>query len=547
MTGPREGDRNEEPTAGSPFHGGQVGVAAVGAGYWGRNLVRVLNQIGVLKVVVDRALHETGIDGIDVPFVHDDQLDQVLADPAITAVVIATPAATHGDVAKRCLAAGKHCFVEKPLALDVDQAEALVELAERNGLVLMVGHLLQYHAAFEKLRELASGGDLGRVQYLYSNRLNLGKFRREENALWSFAPHDISMILSLVGEEPSEVSATGASYLHPGVADVTTTHLSFPGGARAHVFVSWLHPVKEQKLVVVGDRGMAVFDDRQPWASKLMVYRHEVSWRDGAPEPRPAQGEAIELTESEPLRRECQHFLDCVVSAQTPVSDGAEGVRVLRVLDAAQRSLNDGGKPVKFAGRRSGGARVHESAYIDDGVQIGDGTAVWHFSHVLSGSTIGADCSLGQNVVVGPNVTIGDRCRIQNNVSVYEGVTLDDGVFCGPSCVFTNVVNPRAEVSRKDEFRSTHVGRGASIGANATIVCGHDVGAFAFIAAGAVVTSDVPAHALVAGVPARRIGWMSHDGERLGEDLVCPRSARRYREVGDRLEEITDTTQETAQ
>ncbi len=526
---------------------GSVDVAAVGAGYWGRNLVRVMNDLGALAVIVDPVLEQGAFPGVDAPVHHSDQLDIVLADPAVTAVVIATPAATHGAVARRCLEAGKHCFVEKPLALDLGEAQELVELAKDRGLVLMVGHLLQYHAAFEKLRSLVAEGVLGRIQYVYSNRLNLVKFRREENALWSFAPHDISMILSLVGEEPNEVSATGSSYLHPGVADVTTTHLAFPGGARAHIFVSWLHPVKEQKLVVVSDRGMAVFDDREPWDTKLMLYRHEVSWRDGSPEPVPAEGEAVALEQSEPLRRECQHFLDMVATGGQPITDGAEGVRVLRVLDAAQRSLNTGGQPVGFAPPAPSGTRIHESAYIDDGVKVGDGTAVWHFSHVISGSTIGRDCSLGQNVVVGPNVTIGDRCRIQNNVSVYEGVTLDDGVFCGPSCVFTNVVNPRAEVSRKDEFRTTHVGRGASIGANATIVCGHDIGAYAFIAAGAVVTTDVAPHALMAGVPARRMGWMSHDGERLGPDLVCARSGRAYREVDDRLEEITHpTTEETA-
>src|SRR5690606_2849666 len=167
----------------------------------------------------------------------------------------------------------------------------------------------------------------------------------------------------------------------------------------------------------------------------------------------------------------------------------------------------------------------------DEGCTIGSGTKVWHFSHVLKGSRIGRDCVIGQNVMIGPDVTVGDRCKIQNNVSLYKGVTLEDGVFCGPSCVFTNVLNPRAEVERKDEFRETRVGRGATIGANATIVCGHDIGAYALVAAGAVVTKDVPPHALVAGVPARRIGWVSHAGERLGPDLVCPRTGRCYREI----------------
>lgn len=174
------------------------------------------------------------------------------------------------------------------------------------------------------------------------------------------------------------------------------------------------------------------------------------------------------------------------------------------------------------------GARIHESAYIDEPVTIGPRTSIWHFCHVLGQVSIGADCSIGQNAMIGPKVTVGNRVRIQNNISLYEGVTLEDDVFCGPSCVFTNVVNPRAFVSRKAEFKATLVKRGASIGANATIVCGHTIGAYAFIGAGAVVTTDVPDYALMVGVPARRIGWMSRAGERLGADLVCPRDGARY-------------------
>jgi UDP-2-acetamido-3-amino-2,3-dideoxy-glucuronate N-acetyltransferase len=185
------------------------------------------------------------------------------------------------------------------------------------------------------------------------------------------------------------------------------------------------------------------------------------------------------------------------------------------------------------------GALVHESAYVDEGAAVGPGTKIWHFVHVLGETRIGRDCVLGQNVMAGPRVTIGDGCKIQNNVALYEGVELGDGVFCGPSCVFTNVNNPRAFMNRKAEFRRTPVRQGASIGANATIVCGHTLGAYCFIAAGAVVTRDVPDYALMAGVPARRIGWMSKAGERLGPDLVCPSTGARYRETGpDALEEI---------
>lgn len=185
------------------------------------------------------------------------------------------------------------------------------------------------------------------------------------------------------------------------------------------------------------------------------------------------------------------------------------------------------------------GVKVHESCYVDDpATPIGKGTKIWHFSHVLPGVTIGENCSFGQNVVIGPRVRIGDRCKVQNNVSLYEGVELEDGVFCGPSCVFTNVNSPRAEIERKMEFARTLVKRGASIGANATIVCGHTLGAYCFIAAGAVVTGDVPDFALMAGVPARRIGWVSAAGRKLGSDLTCPDTGQKYRETEGRLEPV---------
>jgi UDP-2-acetamido-3-amino-2,3-dideoxy-glucuronate N-acetyltransferase len=184
------------------------------------------------------------------------------------------------------------------------------------------------------------------------------------------------------------------------------------------------------------------------------------------------------------------------------------------------------------------GVKIHESAYIDDpNALIGKGTRIWHFSHILPETSIGENCAIGQNVVIGPRVKVGANCKIQNNVSLYEGVELEDGVFCGPSCVFTNVNNPRAEIERKAEFRKTLIKRGATIGANATIVCGHQLGEYAFIAAGAVVAADVPAYALMVGVPAKRIGWMSKRGARLGPDLVCSEDGTRYKETSDgRLE-----------
>lgn len=517
------------------------GVGVVGCGPWGANLVRTFARLGALRAVVDVASERA--DAVATRYaVPAVDLDALLSDPAVDAVAVAVPAADHFPVALRVLAAGRHAFVEKPLALDVERAAVLCDVAEQGGLVLMVGHLLRYHPAFVALRRLVATGALGRLRHLSSRRLALGRVRRDEDVLWSFAPHDVSMVLALAGAEPDHVTAVTHNHFRAGVADVASAHLSFPGGARADVSVSWLHPVKEHRLVVVGDDAMAVLDDAEPWPSKLRVWRLVTEWDDGVPRPVAAGSEAVAVDELEPLEVECRHFLDCVADGSTPTTDGAEGVRVLRVLDAARRSAGAPAAPPPPPPARHPGVRIHESAYVDEPCEIGAGTSVWHFCHILAGSRIGRNCTLGQNVMVGPEVTIGDGCRIQNNVSIYRGVTLEDGVFCGPSAVFTNVATPRAGIDRRGELRETLVERGATIGANATIVCGHTVGAWSFVAAGATVASDVAPHALVAGVPARRVGWVSHDGERLGEDLVCPRSGRRYAlTTEDRLEEVPDS------
>jgi UDP-2-acetamido-3-amino-2,3-dideoxy-glucuronate N-acetyltransferase len=520
-------------------------VAVVGCGYWGKNLVRNFSELGALGALVD-------LDGATVESLiaaHGGwraDLDDVLASDEIEGVAIATPASTHHKLTRRALEAGKHVFVEKPLALDVKEAKELVELAERRDRRLMVGHLLQYHPAFLQLKELVRTGRMGRLQYIYSNRLNFGLIRREEDILWSFAPHDISMILELTGCEPERVQAIGGYHLHPTIADVTTTHLTFAGGEQAHVFVSWLHPFKEQKLVVIGHDAMAVFDDGQPWDRKLTLFPHKTEWESGVPRAVKADGQPVAIEVGEPLNNECRHFLDCIATGSTPRTDGREGVRVLSVLARASASLQQARKAAagttlsRDETSRFPDVMIHESAYIDEDVEIGEGSKVWHFSHILRRCRIGKGVIVGQNVAIGPDVSVGDKCKIQNNVSIYEGVTLEEGVFCGPACVFTNVHNPRAEIERKSEFRATLVRRGVTIGANATIICGTTLGEYSFVAAGAVVTKDVAAFALVAGAPAKRIGWMSHSGVRLGPDLVCAATGRRYRAVGaDKIEEAS--------
>lgn len=501
-------------------------VAAIGCGHWGRNLVRNLHALGALAAVCDEAeasAREVAQDHA-VPL---RGFDAILDDPAITAVALATPAATHAALALRALAAGKHVFVEKPLALAVPDAMRVAEAAAARGRVLMVGHLLQYHPAFLKLRELVRDGALGRLRFIQSTRLSLGRIRREEDVFWSFAPHDISMILALTGELPDRVEAVGHCHLHDRIADVATAHLRFPGGVSASVFVSWLHPAKEQKLVVVGENGMAVFDDGQPWTHKLLHYPHRIDWQGGLPTPARAEARPVPLPPDEPLRQECRHFLSCVRDGARPRTDAREGIGVLRVLDAARRAMASGA-PASLDPAPAPRYFAHETACVDAGCEIGDGTRIWHFSHILKGSRIGPGCVIGQNVVIGPDVRVGPGCKIQNNVSLYSGVLLEGAVFCGPSCVFTNVTNPRAEIERKSEFRPTPVGFGATIGANATIICGHSLGRYCLVGAGAVVTRDVPAHALVIGNPARRVGWVSRAGHRLTEALVCPETRERY-------------------
>ena len=483
-------------------------VAVIGCGYWGKNLVRVFSQLGALGCVCDTDAARFGtlnIQGERPKFT--DKLGDVLDDPALGAVAVATPAATHYEVVKLCLRAGKDVFVEKPLALSADQGQELVALARQGSRVLMVGHILLYHPAVIKLRQLVNQGTLGRLLYCYSNRLNMGLIRTEENILWSFAPHDISVMLHLLGEEPVSVQAEGQSYLTPGVVDVTLSRLRFRSGVTGHIFVSWLHPSKEQRFVVVGSEQMAVFDDAAE--KKLLLYPHRVDWASRAPKAVKAEAVAVELDKAEPLAEECRHFLDCVANRRTPLSDGNEGLRVLKVLDACQKSLeaNSALKPAP-ATAATQDYFVHESAYVDQPCTIGKGTKIWHFAHVMKGAKIGEKCSLGQNVVIGSAAVIGNGVKIQNNVSIYDAVTIEDGVFCGPSMVFTNVFNPRSEIVRKNEYRPTLIRRGATLGANSTIVCGYTVGRYAFIAAGAVVAGDVPDFALMAGVPARQRGWI---------------------------------------
>lgn len=516
-------------------------VGLAGAGYWGKNILRNLHGLGVLHALCDedRALlqgYRQKYRGIKVTT----SFREILVDQKIKAVAIATPARTHYELAKAALEADRDVFVEKPLALTVREGEELVALAQKRDKILMVGHILIYHPAVIKLRDLIKQGELGRIQYIYSNRLNIGKLRTEENILWSFAPHDISVILALLEEEPARVMAFGGDYVTNGVYDVTLTTLEFRNRVKAHIYVSWLHPFKEQKLIVVGSEKMAVFDDVSE--EKLFIYPHKIEWKEGKiPVAQRAEYYPVEVGHKEPMEEELRHFVSCVLERTRPRTDGEEGLRVLRVLEQAEKSLINEERSRPLQGNAGIGYFSHESAFIDEDAHIGRGTKIWHFAHILKGSKIGEDCVIGQNVMIGPAVTIGNRCKIQNNVSIYRGVTLEDEVFCGPSCVFTNVHNPRAFIERKHEFHPTLVRQGATIGANATIICGLTIGSYAMISAGAVVTKDVPDHAVAMGIPATQVGWACHCGTTLRfEDnyAACSYCKKEYKLLEGKLREM---------
>ena len=324
--------------------GTPIRVGVVGLGYWGPNLARNFAAIDGCELawLCDgseqiRAKLADAFPGVRTSA----EIDELLADPGLDAVVLATPVPTHAELAARVLEAGKHCFVEKPLATTVADAQRAVDAAEEAGRILMVGHLLEYHPAVTHLKELLDADELGSLYYVYGNRVNLGKLRAEENALWSLGAHDVSVVLHLIDEEPVECSAHGESYVRGGVQDVVFCYLRFPSGQVAHLHLSWLDPHKERRITVVGSKRMATFDDMRT-EGKLTVYdkgfdEDASSW--GEYITRAGESFSPRLANAEPLRLECQHFIDCIREGRTPRSDGHSGLRVVRVLEALQRSL----------------------------------------------------------------------------------------------------------------------------------------------------------------------------------------------------------------
>lgn len=312
-------------------------VAVVGCGHWGKNLVRNFSELGALVAVCDPN-DDLASSYAERYKVGNLSFTGIISDPAIEGVVLAVPAPLHASMAIEVMNSGKQVYVEKPLAMNKVEAEAMIAASKKNGVQLMVGHLLQYHPVFMVVRGLVESGEVGALSYIYSNRLSFGKVRSEEDVIWSFAPHDISMILSLTGQEPELVKTESSRILQANIADTATVHMDFGSSLKAHVSVSWLHPYKEQKLVVVGSDAMIVFDDTKAWSEKLGVYRHVVESTGGLPSLDKAEVEYFDVEQAEPLRNECQHFLDVVSGKTKPLTDGSEGLSVLKVLSAASLS-----------------------------------------------------------------------------------------------------------------------------------------------------------------------------------------------------------------
>ncbi len=337
-------------------------IGQVGLGHWGSNLLRNFMSLPDSRVKlccdIDGAARAKAADSYpNVETTAD--YDQVLEDGEIEAVVVSSPASLHYEHARLAIEHGKHLFVEKPISLDITQAVKLVRLAEARHRVLMVGHLLLYHPAVRQLKAYVDTGELGRIHYIYSHRLNLGKVRRDENAMWSLSPHDISVALYLLNQAPEAVSAQGRAFLRAGIHDLVFLTMYFADGSLAHCHVSWLDPHKVRRFIVVGSKKMAVFDDMEP-REKIRLYDAGVDFLDVSPTTRDVDyGDLLTLRfgdvyiprvdMKEPLRLECQHFLDCIQHGTRPVSDGRNGVDVLRVLDAAQQSLEQDGQPATLA------------------------------------------------------------------------------------------------------------------------------------------------------------------------------------------------------
>jgi UDP-2-acetamido-3-amino-2,3-dideoxy-glucuronate N-acetyltransferase len=497
-----------------------VNLGLIGGGYWGKNLIREFNNTKCLHTICD--INEEALNKYNKLYPNVNTTtnwDDVLNNEDINCVCIALPAHMHFSFAKKSLLSGKDVYVEKPITLDIKEAEELVKIAKENNKILMVGHLLHYHPCIEKIKEMINENKIGKVKNIIANRLNLGIFRTQENVLWSFAPHDISVILNLCDNKlPNEVICLGKDHITKNIHDVTNSILKY-NDKYVNINVNWLNPYKEQKMSIIGEKGMILFDDTAK-ENKLTYFPEYINFSsdlNSNPTPIKNNGVNIEVDLSKsPLLKECEHFINCCKTREKPITDGEEGVRVLKVLNYLQKSL-ESNKNINVINEEENKKRnfyVHPTAIVDEGAEIGEGTKIWHYSHICKGAKIGKNCNIGQNVYFAGGAKIGNNCKIQNNVSVYAGVEAEDYVFFGPSCVLTNDINPRGMYSKAGQYIKTKLETGVTLGANCTIVCGNTLGKHSLIGSGAVICKDVEPYSIMVGNPGKKIGEIDEKGNR---------------------------------
>jgi UDP-2-acetamido-3-amino-2,3-dideoxy-glucuronate N-acetyltransferase len=383
-------------------------LGLIGGGYWGKNLIREFNNIGFLETICEINPDLISKYNLEYPNLYITDNYQEMLD-RVDAVCVSLPAEMHYKFAKEALLMNKDVYVEKPITLNIKEAYELVKIAKEKGRILMVGHLLNYHPAIEKIKELLP--TLGPIKQITSNRLNLGIFRTQENVLWSFAPHDISVILSICNSMPDWVQCTGNSSLTKDVHDITNSIMKIKE-TYVNINVNWLNPYKEQRMSIICEKGMLLFDDMEK-ENKLKLYSDYMNWSNSinpVPSANKVEPEIIELDLSiSPLEKECKHFMECCKNRVQPITDGNEGLRVLMVLNYLSESLKKN-KIIQIP--KNNKYFAHETAIIDDGAIIGDGTKVWHYSHICKGAIIGKNCNIGQNVFIAGGAIIGDNCTL---------------------------------------------------------------------------------------------------------------------------------------
>jgi len=488
-------------------------LGLIGGGYWGKNLIRTFNSLDVLKTICE--INDEIIEKYEVDYPNltiTKYFDDMLNDDEITMICVSLPAQMHYEFGIKVLQAGKHLYVEKPITLNVLEAEKLNLYAKEHNLICMVGHLLHYHPAIATIKEILTSNVLGPIKHITSNRKSHGIYRTYENVLWSFAPHDISIALSLCNgthDDVQNLSCNGTTYVSKGVHDIVNMSMTI-NDIYVNINVDWNSPYKEQRLSIACENGLILFDDVEKF-DKLKIINNHVQMNNDIPVANKTESRVQEVDYSiSPLTHECVHFINCCTTNVQPITCSEEGINVLKVMLQADKLLMSHDKTIQPFTK-------HVTSDVDNDVSIGNNTKIWRWCHIGKGAIIGDNCSVGQCCFIAG--TIGNGCKLQNNVSIYKGVKAGNNVFFGPSCVLTNDINPRCEYSKNGQYMETIIEDGVTIGANATIICGHTIGKYALIGAGAVITKDVEPYSIMAGNPAIRIGTIDECGNRILDSI----------------------------